>query len=77
MHVYSTSINIFKKSPNNQRMMFFTTLDAEEREKEMLKLLPAVIGLTATIEQLRKGLEHGETALDMLIQKQHQAEANG
>ncbi len=57
--------------------MFFTTLDVEEREKEILKLLPAVIGLTATIEQLRHGLEHGETALDMLVQKQHQAESNG
>ena len=57
--------------------MFFTTLDVEGREKEILKLLPAVIGLTATLEQLRQGLEHGETALDMLVQKQHQAESNG
>ena len=57
--------------------MFFTTLGVEEREKEILKLLPAVIGLTATLEQLRQGLEHGETALDMLVQKQHQAESNG
>jgi hypothetical protein len=35
-----------------ERMMVYTTLNPEEREKEMLKLLPAVMGITATIQQV-------------------------